>query len=761
MLRLILPLLLVASVGKLRLVASAATGNNNVILQRRRSELFMPRHTNYKDLHKLEGHKATFKCQLFDGSMWNRCEWKHEHNGLQNTAVISKTPDGHSYQEPYDPESDRVVVNADFNKCNLVIKTVNKTLDEGHWYCNLTKDLSQRERGDPSTDVAKPPRASWYEVTMYRLKVASQTKMVISGPKDKKIRLGKPQMFDCTVKNGQSNPIVILVIRNGTVVLKNTFQPDETNMSPDNVQRAIFEYTATLADTYGTTKIKCITDVERTRVGGLGHANGLHRRHNGGVHVQRLHKIVSLPEIEYQPVLIKSSPNVEEVGRCLRTEEGELSKDSKPQGLSEDHQTNTMVFRSNPLPDLKLLLTNRTDRRVTQSDDEVEIQVNKIDQEHGYEIVVTVDLSGLKDFEQVELEAANEIGTYSARLLCPKANSGPKAQSCSFFNVFSCPESSTYSQLALTVGVVLVIVFIVIGLILCYHISRNRRAWCDRGLLVPEEKPVGQLNRIVVEDANRHGLTGGGGGSAGGGFGAPVPGTLNQINSNPRSQAINHGRITVNPGHHGFENTTIVANIKFGPKGNVLLAGGNDLSNSNTGLDHEYSEISEEFQTASNCPSSKKEDSVIRNTSTDSEEDDIVSSSSEETQSTFIPKLPSQNYLQATTTATIYPRAGGRAGISSGGYAFNPFICDNGDAAPTPDDNQPKQTKPKRPPKKVEVKPPTTNYSRESSTSSDQELDVSFNITYDKLDFDRARQSLRPHYQSSETLKSFKYSTNI
>ena len=58
----------------------------------------MPRHTNYKDLHKLEGHKATFKCQLFDGSMWNRCEWKHEHNGLQNTAVISKTPDGHSYQ---------------------------------------------------------------------------------------------------------------------------------------------------------------------------------------------------------------------------------------------------------------------------------------------------------------------------------------------------------------------------------------------------------------------------------------------------------------------------------------------------------------------------------------------------------------------------------------------------------------------------------------------------------------------------------------
>ena len=83
-----------------------------------------------------------------------------------------------------------MVVNADFNKCNLVIKTVNKTLDEGHWYCNLTKDLSQRDRGDPSTDVANPttPRTSWYEVTMYRLKVASQTKMVISGPKDKKVR---------------------------------------------------------------------------------------------------------------------------------------------------------------------------------------------------------------------------------------------------------------------------------------------------------------------------------------------------------------------------------------------------------------------------------------------------------------------------------------------------------------------------------------------------------------------------------------------
>ena len=85
----------------------------------------------------------------------------------------------------------------------------------------------------------------------------------------------------------------------------------------------------------------------------------------------------------------------------------------------------------------------------------------------------------------------------------------------------------------------------------------------------------------------------------------------------------------------------------------------------------------------------------------------------------------SLSLFKATTTATIYPRAGGRAGISSGGYAFNPFICDNGDAAPTPDDNQPKQTKPKRPPKKVEVKPPTTNYSRESSTSSDQGLKIS------------------------------------
>ena len=55
----------------------------------------LPRHTNYKDLHKLEGHKVKLKCQLYDGSVWSKCVWKHG----QNSAVIDKNhEDGGSYQ---------------------------------------------------------------------------------------------------------------------------------------------------------------------------------------------------------------------------------------------------------------------------------------------------------------------------------------------------------------------------------------------------------------------------------------------------------------------------------------------------------------------------------------------------------------------------------------------------------------------------------------------------------------------------------------
>ena len=89
-----------------------------------------------------------------------------------------------SSQEPYDAESDRVVVHGEYNECNLVIKRVNRTLDEGDWYCNLTKDVAT----DGGQAVSTRPALSWYEVTMYKLKVAKETKMEISGPKGKKVR---------------------------------------------------------------------------------------------------------------------------------------------------------------------------------------------------------------------------------------------------------------------------------------------------------------------------------------------------------------------------------------------------------------------------------------------------------------------------------------------------------------------------------------------------------------------------------------------
>ena len=54
----------------------------------------LPRHTSYKAVHKLEGHKATLKCQLYEGFVWSKCVWRHK----QNSAVISREPNGHSYQ---------------------------------------------------------------------------------------------------------------------------------------------------------------------------------------------------------------------------------------------------------------------------------------------------------------------------------------------------------------------------------------------------------------------------------------------------------------------------------------------------------------------------------------------------------------------------------------------------------------------------------------------------------------------------------------
>ena len=84
-----------------------------------------------------------------------------------------------------------MIVNADYNQCNLVIRRVNRTLDEGDWYCNLTKDVgggSGSAVTESAADIAGPAsQQSWYEVTMYKLKVAKQTTMQISGPVNKQV----------------------------------------------------------------------------------------------------------------------------------------------------------------------------------------------------------------------------------------------------------------------------------------------------------------------------------------------------------------------------------------------------------------------------------------------------------------------------------------------------------------------------------------------------------------------------------------------
>ena len=97
-------------------------------------------------------------------------------------------------------------------------------------------------------------------------------------------------------------------------------------------------------------------------------------------------------------------------------------------------------------------------------------QVSDID---GYEVSVTVDLDGVKDLKQASLQASNEVGSYTVELLCPPKNAaGTHGTSCSMFQVFDCPNSSAYTQIAVVTGVVVLLAMLVFALILCCYLPR-------------------------------------------------------------------------------------------------------------------------------------------------------------------------------------------------------------------------------------------------------------------------------------------------
>ena len=126
----------------------------------------------------------------------------------------------------------------------------------------------------------------------------------------------------------------------------------------------MFEYTSTIADTYGDTFITCLTDLDE-KVRGFDvanhHCQGKRRGCRPGRHTRNvLRKTVRLPEIRFEPVLMESRPDLDKM-RCLPDQE------RKEPGK---HQ---LTFRSNPLPELKLLITNHKDH--VWSNDEVDFNV--------------------------------------------------------------------------------------------------------------------------------------------------------------------------------------------------------------------------------------------------------------------------------------------------------------------------------------------------------------------------------------------------
>ena len=109
-----------------------------------------PRHFRAKSVTVESGTKrVNLNCQLFDGSRWSKCIWKH---GNKSAAISRSQSD--SYFKPFDPNSDRVSTEATFTDCRLRISNVTKEL-EGKWSCVLTKETS----------------VSWTEVTAYHLNV--------------------------------------------------------------------------------------------------------------------------------------------------------------------------------------------------------------------------------------------------------------------------------------------------------------------------------------------------------------------------------------------------------------------------------------------------------------------------------------------------------------------------------------------------------------------------------------------------------------
>lgn len=618
----------------------------------------------------LSGREVTLKCQLYDGSQWSRCVWKH---GSKSAKIWRDATESGS--EPYDTASGRVTIEADFSQCNLIINNVNKSLDGGKWSCTVTKNVDGV--------------VSWTDRTTYNLTVFHRPQIKLT-PLAFPLTVGISQNLGCKVRHGNLKPMQISVVRDQSIVLEKSFSPKaKSPISADDQEFfAQIQYTPTLNDTYGKTKVVC-------RSGD--------RFKNG----------IPFPEVRFPPNLIESNVDL---GNC--------------QNQSRTQTMVRLLYRANPLPSLQCQDAANCNQQVYLLVRDPLNHAEDIKYLHGIQVFPTPDrqqvvvlVNATKLGPRVALYVRNDVGSSKTQLYCQPTQ-----------------EISALSdrEISLAIGCSTGVAFVVL-LLLVVWLSYSRRKCCYAR---KEESSC----KIVVEES-------------------------------PRGRRQQHTFGTQRSA--SLENQSFPTKLIKGP------VGGRQVVNNNTGLlerQHTYEEIP-----MSSCPpplppghpgppamtssgylkadaadlkvdkSSEKErarqDSGFETNSNDTEKTTVE---------TMLPRPPKFTERQLPTTSQPMPPPSLRVnlppsphyapeGIGMGGkvsasmtdvakgqypgYEFNPFKCDTKENKKAQDVSL----------KKIEL--------------SDGEEEN--NGEYNKLDFDRALHDLRPHYQSSETLKPIRYSTQI
>jgi len=619
------------------------------------------------------GRETVFKCQLYDGSHWSACVWKH---GDKSARV--ERDSNQSSSEPYDGDSGRVVIEAGFSECNLRVRNVSKWMDEGVWTCTVTKTVNG---------------ASWSDRTSYDVQVQQPPQITIN-PLNHQLTAGIAHSFDCKVRHGNMKPVEVSVVRKGGVVIaQKTFDPKLANdqiSSDDEEFTAQLVYTPTVADAFGKTKLRC-------RVG-------------------TLKKSVPFPEILFKPQLVNSSFDASQCDQ----DENNINSSSIVR----------LVFRANPLPNTQqvyLLIANPLNsggERIKYRDSIVLLPEN----EKGRLVVLVNTTTTSSQTTTTPLQVENEVGGTSIdQIQCNRGGA----------------TSGDQREITLAIGCSIGAVLVVLILLLLW-LSFSRRKCCfangGRGTDL-SGKPQ---HCIVIEETSRG-----------------------------RRQPLNRPDLQLE--HTSFP----VTKMTLAPTGHQFL---NNNPLASHPRDHEYEEIpaaaSANAAAAANDPrcsgylkadatplpplptahkdggseNRARQDSGFE---TNSETDKASANAANAAAAAAAAALP----LPPTLPPPPPIPAAGQQQQQWGSYERNPFK--SGDLAG-------------RPPKAraggasssdlmvdlTEFKQP--NDMSENNVNEDGvSLDGGSGDEYNKLDFDRAKHDLRTHYQSTETLKPIRYSTQI